>query len=137
IPLESKLVQTAKTVPLVIMTCETNAERTAALEQHGATVCVLPPDETGRSAFSAILQKIGEMGLDSVLIEGGAAIHAAALQTGMVQQVQVYLAPKLFGGDGLSPVGTLGITDPMQAICFSAPTITTLGQDLRLDYFAT
>lgn len=137
IPLESKLVQTAKTVPLIIMTCETNAERTAALEQRGATVCVLPPDETGKPAFSAILQKIGEMGLDSVLIEGGAAIHAAALQTGMVQQVQVYLAPKLFGGDGLSPVGTLGITDPMQAICFSAPTITTLGQDLRLDYFAT
>jgi len=74
--------------------------------------------------------------LDSVLIEGGASIHASALKTGLVQQVQVYLAPKCFGGDGLSPIAPLGITDPMQAISFSAPTVTPLGQDIRLDYFA-
>ena len=76
------------------------------------------------------------MKLDSVLIEGGASIHASALKTGLVQQVQVYLAPKCFGGDGLSPIAPLGVTDPMQAISFSAPTVTPFGQDIRLDYFA-
>lgn len=135
IPLESQLVQTAKEVPLVVMTCQTDSNRIQALERAGVTVCVLPAGEDGRPVFSQILQKIGEMGLDSVLIEGGAAIHAAALQSGMVQQVQIYLAPKLFGGDGLSPVGKLGITDPMQAPTFSAPVVTRLGQDIRLDYF--
>lgn len=80
--------------------------------------------------------KIGALKLDSVLIEGGASIHASALKTGLVQQVQIYLAPKCFGGDGLSPIAPLGVTDPMQAISFSAPTVTPLGQDIRLDYFA-
>ena len=119
------------------MTCSDDQERIQALQQKNVTVCVLPADETGRPAFSAILQKIGALKLDSVLIEGGASIHASALKTGLVQQVQVYLAPKCFGGDGLSPIAPLGVTDPMmQAISFSAPTVTPLGQDIRLDYFA-
>lgn len=136
IPLTSKLVQTAKDVPLIVMTCSDDQERIQALQQKNVTVCVLPADETRRPAFSAILQKIGALKLDSVLIEGGASIHASALKTGLVQQVQVYLAPKCFGGDGLSPIAPLGVTDPMQAISFSAPTVTPFGQDIRLDYFA-
>lgn len=136
IPLTSKLVQTAKDVPLIVMTCSDDQEQIQALQQKNVTVCVLPADETGRPAFSAILQKIGALKLDSVLIEGGASIHASALKTGLVQQVQVYLAPKCFGGDGLSPIAPLGVTDPVQAISFSAPIVTPLGQDIRLDYFA-
>lgn len=135
IPLHSQLVQTATEIPLVLMTCETNTEKINALEQSGVTVCILPEDKDGRPAFSAVLQKIGELGLDSVLVEGGAAIHAAALQSGMVQQVQIYLAPKVFGGDGISPIGTLGITDPVQAVSFSAPNIKRLEEDIRLEYF--
>ena len=42
--------------------------------------------------------------------------------------------PKLFGGDGLSPIGGMGITTPNQAVLLSAPTVTRLGQDLLLEY---
>ena len=80
------------------------------------------------------LEQLGQRGLDSILIEGGASIHAAALQEGCCDLVQVYVAPKLFGGDGLSPIGGMGITTPDQAVLLSAPTVTRLGQDLLLEY---
>ena len=80
------------------------------------------------------LEQLGQRGLDSVLIEGGATIHAAALQENCCDLVQVYVAPKLFGGDGLSPIGGMGITTPDKAVLLSEPTITRLGQDLLLEY---
>ncbi len=80
------------------------------------------------------LEQLGQRGLDSILIEGGESIHAAALQEGCCDLVQVYVAPKLFGGDGLSPIGGMGITTPDQAVLLSAPTVTRLGQDLLLEY---
>ena len=80
------------------------------------------------------LEQLGQRGLDSVLIEGGATIHAAALQENCCDLVQVYVAPKLFGGDGLSPIGGMGITAPDKAVLLSEPTITRLGQDLLLEY---
>ena len=69
-----------------------------------------------------------------MLIEGGASIHAAALQEKCCDLVQVYVAPKLFGGDGLSPIGGMGIATPDEAILLSQPAVTRLGQDLLLEY---
>ena len=44
------------------------------------------------------------------------------------------MAPKLFGGDGLSPIGGMGITTPDKAVLLSEPTITRLGQYLLQEY---
>ena len=102
--------------------------------QHGAFQ--IPREELhGRHiSLRNCLEQLGQRGLDSVLIEGGASIHAAALQENCCDLVQVYVAPKLFGGDGLSPIGDMGITAPDKAILLSEPTITRLGQDLLLEY---
>ena len=43
--------------------------------------------------------------IDSILLEGGGTLNWAALECGIVQQVQAYIAPKLFGGrDAKTPV---------------------------------
>ena len=156
ISMESKLVQTAGEVPVIVFCHAPDKEKKAALEQKGVTVLEaellhqtdlesllaryenLPvPKEHlhGRHiSLRNCLEQLGQRGLDSILIEGGASIHAAALQEGCCDLVQVYVAPKLFGGDGLSPIGGMGITTPDQAVLLSAPTVTRLGQDLLLEY---
>lgn len=156
IPMESKLVQTAGEVPVIVFCHAPDKEKKAALEQKGVTVLEaellhqtdlesllaryenLPvPKEHlhGRHiSLRNCLEQLGQRGLDSILIEGGESIHAAALQEGCCDLVQVYVAPKLFGGDGLSPIGGMGITTPDQAVLLSAPTVTRLGQDLLLEY---
>lgn len=156
IPMESQLVQTAREVPVIVFCYNPDPDKKAALEAAGVTVLeakLLPREELDEmflqhGAFQIpreelhgrhislrnCLEQLGQRGLDSVLIEGGASIHAAALQEKCCDLVQVYVAPKLFGGDGLSPIGDMGITAPDKAILLSEPTITRLGQDLLLKY---
>jgi diaminohydroxyphosphoribosylaminopyrimidine deaminase/5-amino-6-(5-phosphoribosylamino)uracil reductase len=46
------------------------------------------------------MEKLGQEQLDSILLEGGGTLNWAALESGVVQQVQAYIAPKLFGRQG-------------------------------------
>lgn len=133
IPLKSQLVQTAKKIPVIVFCHAPNAEKRASLESAGVTVLDTPLDGMHVSIHSC-LATLGQRGLDSVLMEGGASIHAAVLQAGYADLVQVYLAPKLFGGDGLSPIGGMDITRPADAVLLSPPEVTRLGTDLLLEY---
>ncbi len=156
IPMESQLVQTARDVPVIVFCYNPDPDKKAALESAGVTVLeakLLPREELDEmflqhEAFQIpreelhgrhislrnCLEQLGQRGLDSVLIEGGASIHAAALQEKCCDLVQVYVAPKLFGGDGLSPIGAMGIATPDEAVLLSQPAVTRLGQDLLLEY---
>lgn len=133
IPLESQLVQTAKKIPVIVFAHQPDTEKRAALEAAGVTVLEAPLDGAHVS-IRECLAMLGQQGLDSVLIEGGASIHAAAFQAGCVDLIQVYLAPKLFGGDGISPIGSMNITTPTDAVLLSTPKITRLGDDLLLEF---
>ncbi len=42
---------------------------------------------------------LGAAKIDSILLEGGGTLNWSALESGIVQKVQTYIAPKLFGGE--------------------------------------
>ena len=74
------------------------------------------------------------MNIDSILLEGGAALNWSALDQGLVHKVQAYVAPKLFGGkDAPSPVDGKGVGAPGQAFFLKQPRITVLGDDILLE----
>ncbi|MBQ3472119.1 MAG: RibD family protein, partial [Clostridia bacterium] len=81
-----------------------------------------------------LMQKLGEMGIDSVLIEGGGEIHASALKSGIVQRLMIYTAPKLIGGDGKNAVGAIGVSGMDEAVMLINTTITRLGDDILTEY---
>lgn len=131
IPEDCTLVNSTDTAPVVIMTCSKAEEKIRRLTEKGVTVCIVAQKD-GHTDLADVLKKLGEMGLDSVLIEGGAQIHAAALKTGMVCQIHTYIAPKLIGGDGLSPVSALEVQTMKDAVTWDAPKVQLLGQDVLL-----
>lgn len=133
IPEDCQLVSSTEIAPVVVMTCSGDREKITRLTEKGVQVCRVA-EKDGHTDFCQVLQKLGEMGLDSVLIEGGAQIHAAALKTGMVQQLQVYIAPKLVGGDGLSPVGAMNLVKMQDAVVCTAPQVRLFGQDVLLTF---
>ncbi len=133
-PLSAQLVRTAQTVPTLIATCTRDETRLSPYRAAGCELLPLPPGPDGRIDLPALMQYLGAREIDSVLLEGGAALHWSALQAGIVQRVHCYLAPKLFGGAlAKSPVGGLGVTSPDEAVRLSPPAITLLGDDLLLD----
>ena len=134
IPLESKLVQTAREIPtLVAVAAQAPQERIAALEAAGCEVFVSLGND--RVDLSALLAHLGnERTIDSLIVEGGATLLWSFFSEGLVDRVQTYIAPKVFGGAGApSPVQGLGVETPAGAIRCSTPTITRLGQDILLE----
>lgn len=131
-PLKSQLVQTSSVVPTVFVTARP-LPRARLYEAAGARVWVIG-DESGQVDLARLIQRLGDEGIDSVLVEGGAAIHGAFLEAGLAQKVYAYIAPILLGGvSAPSPIAGLGFDSPAEACHLSPPRITALGPDILLE----
>ena len=81
-----------------------------------------------------LITKLGEREIDSLILEGGARLNASALKAGIVQKVQAYIAPKIFGGkEAPSPVEGQGVEHPNQAYLLDRPKVVYLGEDILLE----
>ena len=132
-PLDSQVVRTAGEIPTIFAAAHPAAERVEALVNAGCRVWDLP-DRDGHVDLNALMERLGREGIDSVLLEGGGTLNWAALESGVVQRVQAYIAPKLFGGEAAkSPVCGLGVETPNQAVRLKNTRITPVGEDFLLE----
>lgn len=132
-PLDSKLVATAHETPTLIATTQhASQEKVNALEAEGCEVFVTQGDSVD---LRELLTYLGaERGIDSVLVEGGATLLWSIFSLGLVNRIQAYVAPKIFGGAAApSPVQGEGVALPSEAIQCSAPTVTHLGDDILIE----
>ncbi|HEX2326619.1 MAG TPA: bifunctional diaminohydroxyphosphoribosylaminopyrimidine deaminase/5-amino-6-(5-phosphoribosylamino)uracil reductase RibD [Chloroflexota bacterium] len=80
----------------------------AAVEERGAEVLVLPQRE-GKVDLEALLDELGRRRVTSLLVEGGARVHGAFFDAGLVDRVVAFVAPLLIGGrEAPGPVGGQG-----------------------------
>ena len=91
--------------------------------------------KNGRVCLSELMTALGKMKIDSVLIEAGAELNAAAFCEGIVDCYQLYIAPKLIGGrDAKTAIGGKGIPLLADAIRLSKPKISHFDGDILLEY---
>ena len=103
LPLESRVVKTAQDDVLVLCSFA-EEKRKKQLQDHGIRVEQIPKATAdGRPAMAGIAQRLGEMEITSLLIEGGAMINWTALASGLVDKVFLYYAPKILAGTGSVP----------------------------------
>ncbi len=132
-PLDARLVATARRVPTIVATCAPPSAY-GPLEARGCQVVQLPADEAGQVDLAALVAELGRRGLDSLIVEGGPTLLAAAFAAGIVDKVQAYVAPRVFGGaEAPSAVGGPCLAVPGRAISLSSPRVTRLGEDLLLE----
>lgn len=132
-PLDAALVRTAREVPTCIITVEEGGARFEELVALGCQVLTVP-ECAGRVDLAAALRALGEMSVDSVIIEGGPQLLGAAFDAGVVNVVQAYIAPKIFGGASApSSVGGRGVELPAQAVELAHVQMTPLGSDLLIE----
>ena len=79
-----------------VIGAQPHADRMAALRQAGAVVQNLPSG-SGRVDLPALLSQLAEEGINELHIEAGARLNAALLTAGLVDELLIYLAPKLLG----------------------------------------
>lgn len=132
-PLSAKLVTTATEVPTIIATCCQDEIRHKPYQEAGCQVWVLPAKNEVVD-LHALLQRLGQEKIDSVLVEGGGQLNWSLLQAGLVQRVYTYIAPKIFGGStAKSPVGGIGVDTPQQAFQMKVISTQQLGDDFLLE----
>jgi diaminohydroxyphosphoribosylaminopyrimidine deaminase/5-amino-6-(5-phosphoribosylamino)uracil reductase len=107
---ESRLVQTARDVPvLVAASSATPAEAVQRLTDAGAELFRCPGD-THTARIESLLQELGRRRMTNVLVEGGSHLLGTLFDLRAVDEVHVFVAPKLAGGaTAASPVAGLGI----------------------------
>jgi diaminohydroxyphosphoribosylaminopyrimidine deaminase/5-amino-6-(5-phosphoribosylamino)uracil reductase len=111
LPLDSRLVQSvahdAAGESDVLVFCSSGDEKKKGeLERHGIRVEQVPPAADGRSDIHAVLRRLGQLEVTSVMIEGGAAVNGNALASGVVDKVFLYYAPVIMGDAGSIPFAT-------------------------------
>lgn len=82
---------------------KTIAEKRKRLEKMGVTILEVPLKDK-RIDLAILITKLGEIGITSLLIEGGSQVIASALNTGIVDKVFAFYGPKMLGGDDGIPV---------------------------------
>ncbi|MFZ2524616.1 MAG: bifunctional diaminohydroxyphosphoribosylaminopyrimidine deaminase/5-amino-6-(5-phosphoribosylamino)uracil reductase RibD, partial [Candidatus Ferrigenium altingense] len=115
----------------LIYTAMRDAEKSAALEQAGASVCVLP-DGKGQVDLPAMLRDLAQRGCNEVLVEAGSILNGALLRTGLVDELLLYVAPQLLGdaARGMAQLGELTSLD--QRVNLKWQDMRQVGNDLRI-----
>lgn len=134
IPLDCQICKTAKEYKTIIAYANDSFGNKETLESMGLTLWQLP-DENNQVSLTNLLKKLGENGIDSVLVEGGGSIHFSFLQSRLAQKLYIYFAPKIFGGkDAKSPVAGKGIPQPEDAFELKLLDSQILDGDILLEY---
>lgn len=133
---DSQLVRTADRYrTLVAHTSRADAGKLVQLQQKGVET-ILCPGCDNRVDLQALTTKLGQAGIDSVLLEGGGELNEAFLRQGLVDEVYAFIAPKLIGGkDAKTPVEGKGIAWMKEAIALQSVSIEKVGEDFLIKGF--
>ena len=132
-PPQAQVVITAEQIPTILATCCADPERQAVYQRAGCQVLCLN-EENGHVDLRQLMERLGREQIDSILLEGGGTLNWAALECGIVQQVQAYIATKQIGGrDAKTNVEGVGIPAPDDAFRLKNSRMERLGEDLLIE----
>lgn len=150
IPLDSQIVKTADKHKTIIACAYNEAcpsqkddhnqnnyqftQKRDLLNQEGIQI-INVPDENGKVDVTKLLEILGNQGIDSIFVEGGGILNDSLFRANLVNRLEVFVAPKVFGGaDAKSPVEGIGIEEVSEATEFNLIDIKKIGQDVLLSY---
>lgn len=115
---------------LYIYTASEDPERQSALERQGATVVRLP-GPSGKVDLAAMLRDLAAREVGELHVEAGHKLNGSLLREGLVDELLVYLAPKLLGaGRAMAELG--GLPGLEHAVPLEWREVERIGPDLRL-----
>jgi riboflavin-specific deaminase-like protein len=130
IPMDSKLLKQDARSPWIVTKLQPDTSRVEALKAVGAVVLPVPSDSAGRIDLNAMLLRLGELGVNSLMVEGGSRIITSFLFGRLADFIVLTVAPVLVGG--LRAVSDLGWSDSQSVLRLGNLKHRRLGEDLIL-----
>jgi diaminohydroxyphosphoribosylaminopyrimidine deaminase / 5-amino-6-(5-phosphoribosylamino)uracil reductase len=128
---QSRILQ-APGAALVYGTVTSTAQLQAfAAAAPNATVATLPRDAQGKTDLHALMRDLAARGVNELHVEAGEKLNASLLRAGLVDELLLYMAPRLLGdGRGLAALGTLTSLD--ESLNFQCHDLARAGSDVRM-----
>jgi diaminohydroxyphosphoribosylaminopyrimidine deaminase/5-amino-6-(5-phosphoribosylamino)uracil reductase len=104
----------------------------AILEARGVRIESLPLEAPGRLSLPAALRRLAELECNEVWVEAGARLAGALLAAGLVDELVVYLAPRLLGHEARALAELPAPASLEAALAWRFTECTPIGGDLRL-----
>jgi diaminohydroxyphosphoribosylaminopyrimidine deaminase/5-amino-6-(5-phosphoribosylamino)uracil reductase len=138
LPLESRLVQNAaadRKNDVLVFCASADDQKKAQLEQLGIRIETIPATEAdGRPDLPAILRRLGQLEITSVMIEGGATVNWTALASNAVDKIFLFYAPKILAGSGSIPFAAgAGFLQMSQAAQVKHIQLHRFGEDFAVE----
>jgi diaminohydroxyphosphoribosylaminopyrimidine deaminase/5-amino-6-(5-phosphoribosylamino)uracil reductase len=107
----------------------TTARGGDALVKRGATIVRMKGGKHGIAA-AALLDELGRRQITSVLVEGGSEVHGMLVRAGVVDEVAIFIAPVLIGGDGIGLLAGIGAASIAEAMRLERVDVKRFGDDV-------
>lgn len=135
IPLNAKILHLDSDAPTLIATTDrADSEKATALQAMPNVKLIITPQKDGKVDLDYLMFVLGEQGIDSLLLEGGATLNASALESKIVDKVLMFIAPKILGGQNApTPVGGRGIEILENAVRLKGMKAVEIGDDLLIE----
>jgi len=99
LPLDSNLVQTCHETPVLLFVDEQAPEAPVeALRTQGVDVVLVPTAKEGLLDWESIMNELGRRQMTNILVEGGGHVFGSLWENRLLDEVHVFVAPKLVGG---------------------------------------
>jgi len=134
--LDAAVVRSAEEIRTIIATTDAMSQgKEQALRSAHVEVWRLPAHD-GRVAPRAVIQKLSQEQIDSVLIEGGAEVAWSFVRERLIDKILLVIAPKIVGGRAApGPVGGPGFERLSQAIPLRNITVSQLNGDILYEAY--
>jgi len=107
--------------------------KTDLLKNMGVQVLTVK-EKDGKVDLRSLMKKLAALEITSVMIEGGSAINASALSSGIVDKIMLFTAPRIIGGaDAISSIGGESPVLLTNAFSIKDLQVTKIGNDLLLE----
>ena len=130
IPLTAKILAD-KSSPVWIFTCSRNSQKIQALKDAGVTLFI-QSDKLARPDLSAVFKTLAEQQINQVWVEAGATLNGALLDSGLVDEWLVYMAPCVLGDSGRGLFHLPGLENMAERKSLLFKQVRQVGPDLKL-----
>ena len=139
-PLTSQIAETANHIKTYIVCSRDQSETSEGifkrkrLKSHGFYLIEVP-SKAGHLDLNIAFQALGDLGIQSLLVEGGSTLNATIVREHLAQYLYAFVAPKIIGGkEAFTPSGGIGISSMSKASLLELVKIEKLEKDILLEY---
>lgn len=133
IPEGARVIGASPSKVIIVSTELAPKDKLGKLEKQGVQILMIDSRE-GRIHLKSCLSKLGELGMMTLMVEGGSQVNGSFLDEGLIDKILLFLSPKLMGDhQALGIFSGREIYDLQEAVALKEIKTKRMGDDVLIE----